>query len=81
MSTVMPTFFQALCPLSFTSHNIHYITPITRHCHANILPSTGQENKSSKKKKRKKEKEKKKKEKKKKKRISYSASHLIFHCF
>ena len=21
-----------------------YITPITRHCHANILPSTGQEN-------------------------------------
>ena len=31
-------------PLSFTSHNIHYITLITRHCHANILPSTGQEN-------------------------------------
>ena len=29
---------------SFTSHNIHYITPITRHCHANILPSTRQEN-------------------------------------
>ena len=30
--------------IKFTSHNIHYITPITRHCHANILPSTGQEN-------------------------------------
>ena len=27
---------------SFTSHNIHYITPITRHCHANNLPSTEQ---------------------------------------
>ena len=25
---------------SFTSHNIHYITPITHHCHANNLPST-----------------------------------------
>ena len=24
----------------YTSHTIHYITPITRHCHANILPST-----------------------------------------
>ena len=33
-----------LCRLRFTSHNIHYISPITRHCHANILPSTGQEN-------------------------------------
>ena len=31
-------------PLSFTSYDIHYITPITRHCHASILPSTGQEN-------------------------------------
>ena len=28
--------------LNFTSHNIHYITPITRHCHANNLPSTEQ---------------------------------------
>ena len=28
----------------FTSYNIHVITPITRHCHANILPRTGQEN-------------------------------------
>ena len=36
-----------LCHLSFTSHNIHYITPITRHCHANILPSNGQGNDSS----------------------------------
>ena len=27
---------------SFTSHNIHYITLITRHCHANNLPSTEQ---------------------------------------
>ena len=27
---------------SFTSHNIYYITPITRHCHANNLPSTEQ---------------------------------------
>ena len=27
---------------SFTSHNILYITPITRHCHANNLPSTEQ---------------------------------------
>ena len=26
----------------FTSHNIHYITPITRHCHANNLPNTEQ---------------------------------------
>ena len=27
---------------SFTSHNIHYITPIIHHCHANNLPSTEQ---------------------------------------
>ena len=32
-----------LCHLSFTSHNIHYITPVTRHCYANIFPCTGQE--------------------------------------
>ena len=39
------SFFVTLfCHLSFTSQNIHYITPITRHCHANILPSTGQKN-------------------------------------
>ena len=25
-------------------YNIHYITSSTHHCHANILPSTGQEN-------------------------------------
>ena len=31
----------------FTSRNIHYITPIKRHCHASILPSTVQENNSS----------------------------------
>ena len=36
--------------LSFTSHKIHYITPVTRHCHANILAITGQENNSAKKK-------------------------------
>jgi len=30
--------------LSFTSHHTPYITPITRHCHANILPSTGHKN-------------------------------------
>ena len=29
------------CHVSLTSHNIHYITPITRRCHANILPGTG----------------------------------------
>ena len=29
-------------PFSFTSHNIYYITLITRHCHANNLPSTEQ---------------------------------------
>ena len=34
----------ASVPFGFTSCNIYYITPITRHCHANILPSTGQEN-------------------------------------
>ena len=28
-----------MCHLSFTSHNIHYIIPITRNCHANIFPS------------------------------------------
>ena len=28
--------------VSFTSHNIYYITPVTRHCHANNLPSTEQ---------------------------------------
>ena len=28
--------------VSFTSHNIHYITPVTRHCKANNLPSTEQ---------------------------------------
>ena len=33
------------CHLSFASYNIYYITPITRHCPANILPSTGHENK------------------------------------
>ena len=27
---------------SFTSHNIHYITPATRHCHASNLQSTEQ---------------------------------------
>ena len=32
-----------LCHFSFMSQNIHYIIPITHHCHANILPSTGQE--------------------------------------
>ena len=32
-------FYKTSCHLSFTSHNIHYITPITRHCHANILPT------------------------------------------
>ena len=31
-----------LCLLSFTSHNIHYMTPITRHSHANLLPITEQ---------------------------------------
>ena len=30
--------------LSFTSYNIYYITPITRHCHATILPSTRPQN-------------------------------------
>ena len=30
--------------LSFTSSNIHYVTPITRHYRANILPSVVQEN-------------------------------------
>ena len=32
------------CLKNKTSHNINSITRITRHCHANILPSTGQEN-------------------------------------
>ena len=43
------TFLSAtlLCHLSCMSYNIHYITRITRHCHANILPSTGHENYSS----------------------------------
>ena len=33
-----------LCLSSFTSHNIHEITPITPQCHANSLPRAGQEN-------------------------------------
>ena len=33
-----------LCHFSFTSYNIQYITPTTRHCQANIPPSTGHEN-------------------------------------
>ena len=43
------TFLSAtlLYHLSCMSYNIHYIKRITRHCHANILPSTGHENYSS----------------------------------
>ena len=40
-SSVLPW---VLRHLSFTSHNIHYITSITRDCHVNILPSTEQKN-------------------------------------
>ena len=47
-------FFTFLCTLLFhfvlTSYNIHYIMPSTHHRHANILPSTGQENNSTSKK-------------------------------
>ena len=32
-------FFTLLCHLSFTSHNIHYITLITRHCHTKLFQS------------------------------------------
>ena len=35
------------CTSVFTSHNSHDNIPITRHCHANILPSTEQENSKS----------------------------------
>ena len=42
-STPCSHLFTFLChssvPFQF-SHNTHYITPITRHCHANNLPST-----------------------------------------
>ena len=40
-------FFLCACDLGLTPHNIYYITPITHHWHANILPSTGQENNNS----------------------------------
>ena len=32
----------------FTSHNIHYIMPITRHCHVNILPTSTEHKKRQK---------------------------------
>ena len=55
--------------------NIYYITPITRRCHGNILPSTGQENNIAQPKKKKKKKEAKKEE------INGLVFHLIFHRF
>ena len=37
-----PFSVTVLFHFSFTSHNINYIIPITRHCHVNNLPSTEQ---------------------------------------
>ena len=37
-----PHLLTLLFHFSFTSHTIHYIKPITCHCHANNLPSTEQ---------------------------------------
>ena len=34
--------FEPFCVLNYLLVFIHYITPITRHCHANNLPSTEQ---------------------------------------
>ena len=42
LSHSSPHLLTLLFHFSFTSHTIHYITPITRHCHANNLPCTEQ---------------------------------------
>ena len=40
--SLSPFSVTLLFHFSLTPHNIHYTTPITRHCHANNLPSTEQ---------------------------------------
>ena len=39
-----PLSVSFLCHLSFTPYDTYYITPTTRHCHANIPSSTGHKN-------------------------------------